>query len=244
MALERTRNSSASIPVLASMGSSDGRWAGSSSPAHSSVSEAASDMNSSSGSFSEPPKETRSLTSAEGRCSGRKNRTGDGSLVGEGEARGHWADMSSPESALLSLPSRLAGGRKREGARGGTAFTEEEITEPSLRSTSAERRDSCPLSEGTKSHFLFAGLNTATKEQLSGEGPRGSFTEYVEWVLVSCDSPLSVDIVDDNDTSPTSYPVPSHQHPDCEDRQHEPTASRDVQPSANESDRAEHHDGA
>ncbi|ROL52175.1 hypothetical protein DPX16_6052 [Anabarilius grahami] len=69
---------------------------------------------------------------------------------------------------------------------------------------------------------LYAGLNTATKEQLSGEGPRGSFARYIEWVLMSCDSPLTVDIIDD-DTSPTSYPVPS-QHPDCGNWQHEPTA--------------------
>ncbi|ROL48361.1 hypothetical protein DPX16_20714 [Anabarilius grahami] len=75
--------------------------------------------------------------------------------------------------------------------------------------------------------FLYAGLNTATKEQLSGEDPRGSFPEYVEWVLVSCGSPLTVDNVYNDDTSPTSYPVPSHQHPDCEDRQHEPTADRE-----------------
>ncbi|ROL53905.1 hypothetical protein DPX16_19591 [Anabarilius grahami] len=75
--------------------------------------------------------------------------------------------------------------------------------------------------------FLYAGLNTATKEQQSGEGPRGSFPEYVGWVLVSCGSPLTVDIVDNDDTSPTSFPVPSHKHPDCEDRQHEPTAHRE-----------------
>ncbi|ROL46905.1 hypothetical protein DPX16_20557 [Anabarilius grahami] len=80
--------------------------------------------------------------------------------------------------------------------------------------------DSCLCS------FLYAGLNTATKALLSGEGPQGSFMEYVEWVLVSCDSPLTVDIVDD-DTSPTSYPVPSHQHLDYRDRQPEPTTGNE-----------------
>lgn len=34
--------------------------------------------------------------------------------------------------------------------------------------------------------FLNVGLNTATSEQLSEDGPRGSFTRYVEWVLLSC----------------------------------------------------------
>ena len=68
------------------------------SPAQSSVSEAASDMESSSGSSSDPPKETRSLALAEGRCFGHEKRTGDGSLIGEGEARGCWAGVSSPKS--------------------------------------------------------------------------------------------------------------------------------------------------
>ncbi|ROL40753.1 hypothetical protein DPX16_9747 [Anabarilius grahami] len=79
--------------------------------------------------------------------------------------------------------------------------------------------------------FLYAGLNTATKALLSGEGPRGSFMDYVEWVLVSCDSPLTVNIIDD-DTSPTNYLVPSQQHPDCEDRQPEPTAGNESHSAA------------
>lgn len=58
---------------LGSIGSRDGRWVGSSeSLAHSSISEAANDMLSPSGSSSEPPKETRLLTSAEGCCLGRE----------------------------------------------------------------------------------------------------------------------------------------------------------------------------
>ncbi len=40
-------------------------------------------------------------------------------------------------------------------------------------------------------HVLTRLLNTATRAQLSGECPWGSFAEYVEWVLVSCGSPLS-----------------------------------------------------
>ncbi|ROL45369.1 hypothetical protein DPX16_4710 [Anabarilius grahami] len=74
-------------------------------------------------------------------------------------------------------------------------------------------------------NFLYAGLNTATKVLLSGEGPPGSFRDYVEWVLASCGSSMNVDISDD--ASPTPTPVHSHQHPDCKDRQHEPTADRE-----------------
>jgi len=36
------------------------------------------------------------------------------------------------------------------------------------------------------SSFLLAGPNTATRAQLSREAPQGSFTGYLEWVLVSC----------------------------------------------------------
>ncbi|KAI2644379.1 tRNA (guanine-N(7)-)-methyltransferase [Labeo rohita] len=56
--------------------------------------------------------------------------------------------------------------------------------------------------------FYFAGLNTTTRAQLSGEGPRESLATYVEWVLVSCNSSLTVDFTDD-DTSPTLDPEPS-----------------------------------
>lgn len=50
--------------------------------------------------------------------------------------------------------------------------------------------------------FLLAGINTSTKAQLSGEGPRGSFKAFLEWLLVSCGSPFTVGS-DGNDTSPT-----------------------------------------
>lgn len=70
--------------------------------------------------------------------------------------------------------------------------------------------------------FLYAGLNTATKEQWSGEGHRGSFADFVEWELESCGSPLTIRSID-NDASPTpnSSPLP----PCCEEQQHEPTAN-------------------
>ncbi|ROL41671.1 hypothetical protein DPX16_9262 [Anabarilius grahami] len=71
--------------------------------------------------------------------------------------------------------------------------------------------------------FLIAGLNSSTKAQLSGRGPRGSFQEFVEWVLASCGSALIVGPVDD-DASPTHDPVHNQDHPDGEDLQLEPTA--------------------
>ncbi|ROL46073.1 hypothetical protein DPX16_1980 [Anabarilius grahami] len=61
--------------------------------------------------------------------------------------------------------------------------------------------------------FLYVGLNNTTRAQLSGEGPRGSFASYVEWVLASCGSPFTVEVA----ASPTPQPVPSQNHPDGED---------------------------
>ncbi len=49
------------------------------------------------------------------------------------------------------------------------------------------------------------GLNATTRAQLSGEGPQESLATFIEWVLVSYKSPLTVDIVD---TSPTLDPSP------------------------------------
>lgn len=47
--------------------------------------------------------------------------------------------------------------------------------------------------------FLRLGLNNATQAQLSGESPRESFADYVEWVLVSCGSSFTAEDI----TSPT-----------------------------------------
>ncbi|KAL0163660.1 hypothetical protein M9458_039413, partial [Cirrhinus mrigala] len=53
--------------------------------------------------------------------------------------------------------------------------------------------------------FYFAGLSTTTRALL---------TAFIEWVLVSCKSHLTVDIVED-DTSPTPDPKPSPPSPCC-----------------------------
>ncbi len=53
--------------------------------------------------------------------------------------------------------------------------------------------------------FYQAGLNAATRVQLSGEG-------QLVTVLVSCKSPLTVDIAD-NDTAPLLTQSPDHHHP-------------------------------
>ncbi len=68
--------------------------------------------------------------------------------------------------------------------------------------------DSCLCS------FYQAGLNTATWAQLCGEGPRESLAAFIEWVLVSYKSLLTVDFVDD-DTSPALDPEPSPPSPRC-----------------------------
>ncbi|ROJ08804.1 hypothetical protein DPX16_3114 [Anabarilius grahami] len=77
--------------------------------------------------------------------------------------------------------------------------------------------------DDTLCSFLIAGLNTSTRALLSGKGPRGSFATFVEWVLASCGSPLTVGPVND-DASPTHNPVHNQNHPDGEDLQLEPTA--------------------
>ncbi len=82
-------------------------------------------------------------------------------------------------------------------------------------------------------HFYQAGLNTTTQAQLSREGLRESFATFIEWVLVSCESPLTVDIADD-DTSPTLDPEPSPPSSRCAERKPEPTADGEPVPAATE----------
>ncbi len=84
--------------------------------------------------------------------------------------------------------------------------------------------DSCLCS------FYQTGLNTSTRAQLSGDGPRESLAAFIEWVLVSCNSQLTVDIVDD-DTSPTRDPEPS-QLPPRSAALPEPTTDREPEPAA------------
>ncbi|KAL0154071.1 hypothetical protein M9458_050624, partial [Cirrhinus mrigala] len=81
--------------------------------------------------------------------------------------------------------------------------------------------------------FYFAGLNTTTRAQLSGDGPRESFAAYVEWVLVSCNSSLTVDFADD-DTSPTLDPEPGQPSPQFAEHEPEPTVDREPEPSVTE----------
>ncbi|KAL0163637.1 hypothetical protein M9458_039390, partial [Cirrhinus mrigala] len=83
--------------------------------------------------------------------------------------------------------------------------------------------DSCLCS------FNRTRLNTTTGAQLSGEGPRESFAIFVEWVLVFCQSSLTVDFAD-NDTSPTHDPVPSPMSPHSAARQAEPTVDGEPSP--------------
>ncbi|KAI2655859.1 Opioid growth factor receptor [Labeo rohita] len=78
--------------------------------------------------------------------------------------------------------------------------------------------------------FYHAGLNNATKVLLSGEGPRESFADYIEWVLVSCRSSLTAE----DDTSPTQDPEPSQPAPRHAEFEPEPTADDEPEPRATE----------
>ncbi len=73
------------------------------------------------------------------------------------------------------------------------------------------------------------GLNATTRAQLSGEGPQESLATFIEWVLVSYKSPLTVDIAD---TSPTTDPEPSQPSPHCVEPKLELTADGEPEPTA------------
>ncbi|KAL0149434.1 hypothetical protein M9458_055222 [Cirrhinus mrigala] len=78
--------------------------------------------------------------------------------------------------------------------------------------------------------FYRAGLNIATKALLSGDGPRESFADYIEWVLVSCRSSLTAE----DDTSPTQDPEPNQPAPRHAEFEPEPTADDEPEPRATE----------
>ncbi|KAI2658616.1 Zinc metalloprotease ZmpB [Labeo rohita] len=78
--------------------------------------------------------------------------------------------------------------------------------------------------------FYRAGLNIATKAQLSGEGPRESIADYIEWVLVSCRASLTAE----DDTSPTQDPEPSQPASRHAEFEPEPTADDEPEPRATE----------
>ncbi len=78
--------------------------------------------------------------------------------------------------------------------------------------------------------FYKNSLNNECRARLSRDGPRGNFAVFVEWVLVSCGSPLTMDFADD-DTSPTSDPEPSPPSPRAAERQPEPSATDEPSPS-------------
>ncbi len=72
--------------------------------------------------------------------------------------------------------------------------------------------------------FLIAGLNNATRPSCLGSFC-GSFAEFVEWVLVSYGSLLTIGPDDDN-TIPTPNPVPNQKPSDCEEQHHQTTSDR------------------
>ncbi|KAL0148340.1 hypothetical protein M9458_056320 [Cirrhinus mrigala] len=80
--------------------------------------------------------------------------------------------------------------------------------------------------------FYRVGLNTTIKAQLSGEGPRESIADYIEWVLASCGSSWTIDFV--KDVSPTPDPEPSQPSPRHAEYEPEPTADDEPEPRATE----------
>ncbi|KAI2668447.1 Titin [Labeo rohita] len=78
--------------------------------------------------------------------------------------------------------------------------------------------------------FYLRGLNTTTKAQLSGEGPRKSIVDYIEWVLVSSRSLLAAE----DETSPTQDPEPSLPASRHAEFEPEPTADDEPEPRATE----------
>ncbi|KAL0168879.1 hypothetical protein M9458_037101 [Cirrhinus mrigala] len=81
--------------------------------------------------------------------------------------------------------------------------------------------------------FYYAGLNTTTKALLSGEGPQESLPEYIEWVLASCGSSWTIDIIEE-DVIPTLDPEPSQPAPRHAEFEPEPTADDEPEPRATE----------
>ncbi|XP_073676889.1 uncharacterized protein [Garra rufa] len=81
--------------------------------------------------------------------------------------------------------------------------------------------------------FYRAGLNIAAKSQLSGEGPRESIADYIEWVLASCGSTWTIGIVKE-DVSPTHDPESSQTSPQHAEYEPERTANEGLEPRATE----------
>ncbi|KAI2657342.1 Protein PRRC2B [Labeo rohita] len=78
--------------------------------------------------------------------------------------------------------------------------------------------------------FYHAGLNSESRVQLSGNGPREDFAVFVEWVLVCYGLLLTVDVVD-KDTSPTLDPETNPPSPRCTDSLHSLSPPQTNKPS-------------
>lgn len=80
--------------------------------------------------------------------------------------------------------------------------------------------------------FYHASLNTATQAKFAGKGPQESFAAFVEWVLASCNSALTLYYAGENLASPTLDPEPSLMPPHCAEQQPEPAADGEPEPAA------------
>lgn len=79
--------------------------------------------------------------------------------------------------------------------------------------------------DSSLSTFFLTSFNDECKVRLSGGGPRNSFAAFVEWVLVSNNSPFTISPAEDHLTSLTPDPEPSLPSPRCVEQESEPTTT-------------------
>lgn len=79
--------------------------------------------------------------------------------------------------------------------------------------------------------FYNTSFNEWLKVHLPIEGSRGSFAQYVEWVLVQCDSLLTACPNEEDISSPTPDPEPSQPSAMPAAKQPEPTTDSEPEPT-------------
>ncbi len=79
--------------------------------------------------------------------------------------------------------------------------------------------------------FYETGLSEQLKACLPINGPRGSFAEYVEWVLAVFGLPFTVCLTGEDPASPTPPPETSQPSSRCTEQLPEPTADGELEPA-------------
>lgn len=80
-----------------------------------------------------------------------------------------------------------------------------------------------------RASLIITSLNERTKARLPGNGPRGTFAAYLEWVLVNNVSAFTICPAEDDITCPNLDPEPSQPPPThcTADRESEPTSMQE-----------------